>query len=213
MASPIAEPHRIAAIVVGPITPGSWRQTSEDAGFFEVKGVIEALCRQLKVSASFEPAAEPFLHPGRSASVEIDGEEIGWAGELHPSVAEHWDLPGGAAFSLDLAPLADAASAVSITYEDVTSFPPVLQDLAVVIDDEVPADRVQATVRGAAGDLLRSLRIFDLYRGDQIGESRKSLALRLEFQAVDRTLTDDEVAERRQAISAALEGIGGSLRG
>jgi phenylalanyl-tRNA synthetase beta chain len=213
MPSPIAEPHRIAALACGPLAPPGWSGESAAAGFFELKGVIEALCAQFAISVAFTAEAEPFLHPGRSAAIEIGGEAIGWLGELHPAVAGAWDLPGGVAFSLDLAPIADAAGAVSLRYEDVTSFPPVLQDLAVVIDDDVPADRVQATVRGAGGELLRAVSIFDLYRGDQIGRGRKSLALRLEFQAPDRTLTDEEVAERRQAISGALEGIGGSLRG
>ena len=99
-----------------------------------------------------------------------------------------------------------AASASGLErFEDVTSFPAVLQDLAVVVGDEVPAERVRAVVLEGGGELLRSARIFDLYRGDQVGEGRKSLALRLEFGAPDRTLTDGEVSERREAIREATE--------
>ena len=92
------------------------------------------------------------------------------------------------------------------------SYPAVHEDVAVVVDDDVSAERVRAAVLDGGGELLRSAEVFDLYRGEQVGEGRKSLALRLEFRAADRTLTDEEVAERRAAITAALSEIGGSLR-
>ena len=95
----------------------------------------------------------------------------------------------------------------------MTSYPAVLQDLAVVVADDVPAERVREIVAEGGGELLRSAEVFDLYRGDQVGEGNKSLALRLEFRAPDRTLTDEEVAERRDAIKEGLDAIGGSLRG
>ena len=92
------------------------------------------------------------------------------------------------------------------------SYPAVHQDVAVVVDEAVPAARVRAAVLDGGGELLRSAEIFDLYRGQQLGEGRKSLALRLSFRAPDRTLTDEEVAERRKAIEDAVAKIGGSLR-
>jgi len=98
-------------------------------------------------------------------------------------------------------------------YEDLTSFPAVRQDLAVVVGDDVPAARVLATIRSAGGPLLRSAEVFDVYRGVQVGDGRASLAIRLEFRAADRTLTDEEVAQRREQIVAALrEQVGGELR-
>jgi phenylalanyl-tRNA synthetase beta chain len=97
-------------------------------------------------------------------------------------------------------------------FRDVTSFPAVLQDIAVVVPEEVPAQTVQDAVAEGGGELLRDARVFDLFRGEQLGEGHKSLALRLEFRAPDRTLTDDEVAGRRSAIEGALERIGGRLR-
>jgi phenylalanyl-tRNA synthetase beta chain len=97
-------------------------------------------------------------------------------------------------------------------YGDVTGFPAVLQDIAVVVAEEVPASRVEEAVRAGGGELLGMLAVFDLYRGAQVGEGNKSLALRLEFRAPDRTLTDDEVAERRGAIERELQSIGGRLR-
>jgi phenylalanyl-tRNA synthetase beta chain len=98
-------------------------------------------------------------------------------------------------------------------FRDVTSFPAVLQDIAVVVPEEVPAQVVQEAVAGAGGELLQDARVFDLFRGEQLGAGHKSLALRLEFRAPDRTLTDEEVAGRRTDIEGALEQIGGRLRG
>jgi phenylalanyl-tRNA synthetase beta chain len=158
-----------------------------------------------------EPAREPFLHPGRAAAVEVGGVGAGWLGELHPRVARDWELPGGTAFELDVAPLL-AAAADDRQYEDLTTFPALYEDIALALPDEVPAERVRQMVLEAGGELLRSARVFDLYRGEQVGAGRKSLALRLEFRADDRTLTDAEVAERRQAIKRGLEAIGGALR-
>jgi phenylalanyl-tRNA synthetase beta chain len=166
------------------------------------------------VEWTLEPAARPFLHPGRAASVAAGGErELGWIGELHPLVARAWELPASvAAFELDVDVLAELTEGAVATYHDVTSFPAVLQDLAVIVPEEVSAAELEGKVRAGGGDLLGSMRVFDLYRGEQVGEGNKSLALRLEFRAPDRTLTDGEVAERRAAIEEALAAIGGRLR-
>ena len=97
-------------------------------------------------------------------------------------------------------------------YRDVSSFPAVLQDIAVVVGEDVSAATVIDTVRSAGEPLLATVELFDVFRGEQVGEGEKSLALRLSFQAPDRTLTDAEVAERREAIEAALGELGGRLR-
>jgi phenylalanyl-tRNA synthetase beta chain len=191
---------------------GAGRAAGSRIGFFEIKGVLEALCGQLGCELSLTAASEPFLHPGRAAAVVVGGLPAGWLGELHPLVARDWDLPGGAAFEVDLAALLEAASEGHRRYEDVITYPAVYQDVAVVVPEEVAAATVGTAVRAGGGELLRSAEVFDLYRGEQVGEGRKSLALRLEFRAPDRTLTDEEVAERREEIKAALDEIGGSLR-
>jgi len=213
LAPPVHEPHRVAALLVGPLAPGSWRRAEPDADFFDAKGLLEALAGDLGTGLELTRESEPFLHPGRSARIEVEGHPAGWVGELHPLVAREWDLPAAAGFEVDLAPLVDAAGAGRERYADVTTYPAVHQDLAVVVAEDVPAERVREAVRAGGGELLDLAEVFDLYRGDQVGEGRKSLALRLEFRAGDRTLTDADVAERREAIRAALEGIGGTLRG
>jgi phenylalanyl-tRNA synthetase beta chain len=210
--APFAEPHRLAGIAVGPLAPRSWRGGGEAADFFALKGVLEALARLLGTGLEFAPTEEPFLHPGRSAAVSVGAAPAGWLGEVHPLVCRTWDIDAAVAFELDLAPLLGAATVGEERYEDVTTFPAVYQDLAVVVPAEVPAAEVRAAVMAGGGELLRAAEVFDLYEGEQLGEGRKSLALNLEFRADDRTLTDEEVAERREAIKAKLSEIGGSLR-
>ena len=159
-----------------------------------------------------EPGARPFLHPGRAAEASLaSGGRVGWIGELHPVVAREWDLEGASAFELDFDALAEAAPG-PVAYADVTRFPAVLQDIAVIVAQSVSADQVMAAVREGAGELLAGAEVFDVYEGEQVGDGNRSLALRLEFRAPDRTLTDDEVAARRGAIESALGGIGGRLR-
>ncbi|HEU5106858.1 MAG TPA: phenylalanine--tRNA ligase subunit beta [Solirubrobacterales bacterium] len=210
--APFSEPHRFAALATGALSERSWRGGGAAADFFALKGALEALARQLGVALSFAPAEQPFLHPGRSAAVSIDGAAAGWLGEVHPLVCRTWDLDSAVAFEIDAAPLIAAATVGEETYEDVTTFPAVYQDLAVVVPADVPAEAVSEAIRAGGGELLQRTEVFDLFEGEQLGEGRKSLALNLEFRAPDRTLTDDEVAGLREAIKAKLDEIGGTLR-
>jgi phenylalanyl-tRNA synthetase beta chain len=208
---PLPEERRhLAALLTGALRPASWREPDPPvADFFAVKGVLAALLDAIRVPWSVEPAREPFLHPGRSARVFAGGDPAGWLGELHPSVARAWDLEGGAGFELDLAVL-ERHAVYEPSYEDVTSFPAVLQDRAWWFAREVAAADVLAAIREVGGPLLRRVEIFDVYpAGDRV-----SLAVRLEFRAPDRTLTDEEVAQRRAKIDAAVaERLGGEPRG
>jgi phenylalanyl-tRNA synthetase beta chain len=198
-ALPAAERHHVAALVAG--------------DFFAARGVLEGLLGTVRVPFTVEPGERPFLHPGRGASVRVAGEqEIGWIGELHPLVAREWDLSGAAAFELDADALAEIAEEAP-AYRPVSTFPAVIQDIAVVVADDVPVAAVEGTVRAGGGELLERVRLFDVYRGEQVGEGSKSLALRLEFRAPDRTLTDDEVAALRARIEGELASLGGKLRG
>jgi phenylalanyl-tRNA synthetase beta chain len=210
--APFAEPHRFAGIAVGALSERSWRGGGEAADFFALKGVLEAFGRQLGVELGFAPAEEPFLHPGRSAAVSVGGAPAGWLGEVHPLVCRTWDLEAAVAFELDAAPLIAAATLGEESYEDVTTFPAVYQDLAVVVPAATPASEVRGAVMAGGGELLHAAEVFDLYEGEQVGADRKSLALNLEFRAPDRTLTDEEVAAVRETIKAKLGEIGGTLR-
>jgi phenylalanyl-tRNA synthetase beta chain len=217
---PPREPRHLGVLLTGAARPATWREPQPPpADFFAAKGVLALLLDTLRVGWRVEPATEPFLHPGRSAAVlvrEGEGDDaretnVGWLGELHPAIAAGWELERVAAFELDLdAVIASAPGAVR--YQDYTSFPEVRQDLAVVVPDDVPSGEVVRVVREAGGPLLASAEVFDVYRGEQLGEGMVSLALRLAFRSPERTLTDEDVAARRANIEAALAQLGGSLR-
>jgi phenylalanyl-tRNA synthetase beta chain len=211
--APVTEPHRYGALAVGPLVPSSWRGGGEPADFYALKGVLEALAAGLGCPPlSFEPVAEPFLHPGRSAAVSVDGVPLGWLGEIHPLVCRTWDIAAAVGFEIDAAPLLAAATLGEEAFEDVTTFPAARRDIAVVVPADTPAAQVCAAVLAGGGELLRAAEVFDLYAGEQLGEGKKSLALALEFRAADRTLTDEEVEAARASIRAELEQIGGGFR-
>jgi phenylalanyl-tRNA synthetase beta chain len=192
------QPSRVGGVLAG-----------EGGGFFAAKGVVEALFEAARVETpAFVTTDEPFLHPGRAAAV---GD--GFVGELHPLVAEAFELePGVAVFEVGLDGLRGRPPE-EVLYRDVTSFPPLRQDIAVVVAEDVPAGRVVEVVRSAGGDALTRVEVFDVYRGPQVGDGRKSLALHLVFQASDRTLTDAEAdAVRERVVAALATELGGELR-
>jgi phenylalanyl-tRNA synthetase beta chain len=209
------ERRHVGVLLTGRSRPAWWREPEPPAAdYFAVKGVLAALLATLRVPWTVRAASQPFLHPGRSAEVILARRPAGWIGELHPLVAGNWGLEGGAAFELDLDRVTELASAHAPVYRDLASFPAVRQDLAVVLADDVPAARVVDVVRAAGGDLLTRAEVFDVYRGEQVGAGRVSLALALEFRAGDRTLTDHEADALREAIAGALQReLGGELRG
>ena len=211
--TPARERHHVGALITE-AAPATWRTPGRGADFYAAKALVEAVLAVTGIDWQVEPGERPFLHPGRSASiVAADESKLGWVGELHPLVARAWDLDRAAAFEIDADALTERHPGPAMA-EDLTTFPALLQDIAVVVADDVPAAAVEDVVRAAGGDLLRSVGVFDVYRGEQVGADAKSLALRLEFRADDRTLTDDDVAARRAAIEQALgEQIGGRLRG
>ena len=248
------EPLRLGIVMTGPREPRSWlpdRQTAP-LGFYDLKGVVEALLAGLGLSGTFErpsfggsheaqpsfvvshaaqrsgvaparrepdSAAEWRLmnafHPGRCAQVSVDGHVLGVMGELHPLVREAFGLPEAlvAALEFDLEVLLGLWGAPR-RMTPISLHPPVYEDLAVVVDEETPAVRVRDLIAQTGAPLLRSVVLFDVYRGEQVGPGKKSLAYRLTYQADDRTLTDPEVARVREKIVRRLEReIGATLRG
>jgi phenylalanyl-tRNA synthetase beta chain len=174
-----------------------------EGGFLHVKGVVEALDAALKAESTFERAEHPLLHPGKTARTPA-----GVLGELHPRLLEgEWG-----AFELDLADLV-AASQEPVTYEDFITYPAIRQDIAVSVPEDVPVGGLVAAAREAAGAELVEARVFDVYRGEQVGGGRKSVALALAFQSHERTLTDEDATRLRDAITAELgRRFGGELR-
>jgi phenylalanyl-tRNA synthetase beta chain len=190
------QPVRVAGVIAG-----------RDAGYHEMKGTAEALERALRVQLEVAAAPEPFLHPGRSARLGAGGT----LGELHPLVAREFGLEQVSLFEIDLAELETPDP--TPLYRDVVTYPPVRQDIAVVVAAEVAAAEVLAVIREAGGPLLAGADVFDTYRGEQVGEGRQSVAVHLQFRAADRTLTDAEADAVRETIVTALrERLSGELR-
>ncbi len=174
------EPLRLAGILEG--------------GFGKVKGVVETIYATLKATPLFAPAEHPLLHPGKTGRTEA-----GIFGEVHPAALDgSWG-----AFELDLESLF-AVAREPVRYEDVITYPAVRQDLAFIVAEDVPAADLLDVAQAAAGPELREMRVFDVYRGPQVGEGRKSLAFSVEFQSPERTLSDEDAAALRQQIADAL---------
>ncbi len=207
------EPYHVAALLIGATRVPTWRDPEPPAAdFFAAKGVLQGLLDTLRVQFTVEAGAQPFLHPGRAAGIRSGTTTVGWIGEIQPLVAAEWDLEETvAAFELDLDAVSEARAPI---YEDVTSFPAVREDLAVVVPEQRTAAEVLEVVSRAGAPLLKSAEVFDVYRdAERIGADKVSLALRLTYRAVDRTLTDEEVAAERAQITDALQAeLGGTLR-
>jgi phenylalanyl-tRNA synthetase beta chain len=174
-----------------------------EGGFLHVKGVVEGLYAALKAEPAFERGEHPLLHPGKTARTGA-----GVLGELHPRRLDgEWGV-----FELDLADLF-VASHEPVTYTDVITYPAINQDIAVSVPEDVVAGDLVAAAREAAGSELREIRVFDVYRGEQVGEGRKSVAFSVAYQSDERTLTEEDATRLRESIVAALAAkFGAELR-
>ena len=212
------EPNRLAIAMTGPRTTGGWAESSEPSrmDFFDIKGVVAAVFEGMHLEGiEYRPAEGSSFHPVKSAEILLDGERVGMLGEVHPLVAANYDLAEWPVVAADL----DVEAFLKriperFILQPIPAYPPVLEDLALVVDGDVPAVTVERTIRAAGGDLVAGVRLFDLYEGEQIPPGKKSLAYSVVYQAADRTLTDDEVGEvRNKIIRAVEEELGGELRG
>ncbi len=210
------EPRKLALLMTGLRNATSWdTQDSPTMDFYDMKGRIEILLAGLRYGVvSYAPIdSVKYLHPGKAAEVKVDGRSVGFFGELHPLVKARYDL--GVAQVLAAEFDLDALRAASPTYGilPVPEFPPVLEDIAVIVDDSLPAARVEALIRETGGKILTHVRLFDVFRGEQIGLGKKSLAYSLTYQPQDKTMTDAEAAAIRNKIVKRLEQeLGAKLR-
>jgi phenylalanyl-tRNA synthetase beta chain len=210
------EPRRVAILMSGARSPRGWQPADRaPMDFFDVKGVVEELAEALAVAGiAFEPGEHDALRPGRTARVTIDGTPVGWIGELHPAVADRFELRGQAVSvaELELDPiLANAVDRSPI--RPVPVYPPVKEDLAFVLDRSVPVARVHEVITAAGGPMLAEVTLFDEYAGEQVGAGKRSLAFSLTYQAPDRTLTDADAKKIRERVAKALtDELGAALR-
>jgi phenylalanyl-tRNA synthetase beta chain len=212
------EPWTFSAVMRGRLGGAAWRRAGEPASFFLGKGVLESILGAVGVTCSvvaMPSEYDPFLHPGRKGFVQVPGEPaLGFVGELHPLTARSFGFDDPVVcVELDVDRLCERLGEPPRALP-LSEFPPLRQDISVVVPDEYPASVVLAAARDAGGDLLSEVHVFDVWRdAEALGPGRRSLALRLTFQAQDRTLSDEEVRPFREAIVERLrEVVGAELR-
>jgi len=205
----IDQPLKLAAIAYGAARPEQWGLAQRNVDFYDLKGDIESLLVPWQLR--FERTVHPALHPGRAANVLIDGKQIGWLGELHPRWQQKYELPQAPVlFELDLEALLAAAIPA---YREVSKFPPVIRDLAVVVDETVPAQALLEAMLGSRPAVVQDLWLFDLYRGKGVDAGKKSLAFRVVMQDTSKTLTDAEAeAAMAQLLQLLAQRVGAKLR-
>ncbi|MBN1665935.1 MAG: hypothetical protein JW862_02565, partial [Anaerolineales bacterium] len=213
-------PEELQTLVLalsGPRGLVSWQAADENSmDFFDLKGIIAGLLQGLHLETErYEPLEHPSFHPGKCARIWINDQPLGVFGELHPQVKNQYELPEYplllAEFNLQM--LVEVVPRL-FKVTAIPSQPPVLEDIAVIVDEQLPAAEVEALIRQTGGALVTAVELFDVYRGSQIGAGKKSLAYSLTYQAADRTLTDKEVAQVRNHIIRRLEQtLGAELRG
>jgi phenylalanyl-tRNA synthetase beta chain len=216
------ELQRLGIVVSGPRSAKGWQPAdTTPMDFYDLKGMIEALLETLHIAnLTFKPTAYPVFHPGKCAQVMVTDpasrteRQLGVFGEVHPEVHSRYDWPRTPVYAafFDIALLL-AAAPDRYTSQSVPEFPPVLEDLALVVDESLPAAEVAALIRQTGGKIITSLRLFDVFRSEQIGAGKKSLAYSLAYQAPDKTLSDKDVAGIRTRIIRRLEQeLGAKLR-
>jgi len=210
------ETSRLAIVMAGPRTLPDWQEEEPSSmDFYDIKGLLTEFFNGLRLGkVQLVPEEHPTFHPGKCASINIGEKPVGVMGELHPLVRERFDLPETPILAADLdLDLIKESLSDHHTVLPVPAYPPILEDLAVIVEESVPAERVREVIWTAGGKMLVGVRLFDLYHGDQIGTGKKSLAYSLAYQAPDRTLTDKEAVKIRQRIIRGLEAdLGAKLR-
>ena len=203
------QPRRIAGLAYGPALPEQWGEGKRPVDFFDVKGDLEGLAWPLRLTT--ETAAHPALHPGRSARVLLAGRPPGWVGELHPRLLPTFDLPAApVVFELDEEALSVRPLPAA---RQVSKLPVVRRDLAVVVDEEIPTEKILEALFAARAPYVDEIALFDVYRGPGVDRDKKSLAILVLMQDTARTLTDAEIDGAVVQLLRVIEDrFGGSLR-
>jgi phenylalanyl-tRNA synthetase beta chain len=208
------QPLHVAVVLAGAHGESGWWGGGRPASWADAVEAAREIGRALGLEVTLQSAQHAPWHPGRCALVLVDETPVGYAGELHPKVCTAFGVPARTcAVELDLDALMLQAPDITLA-PTFSTFPVGKEDVALVVDETVPAADVEAALRDGAGELLESVRLFDVYTGEQVGASKKSLAYSLRFRAPDRTLTETEIkAARDAAVAKAAERTGAVQRG
>ena len=187
------ERQMVVGAMSGPRFPASWLASQADMDFYDAKGALDAMLAEIGVEASFEPAEDTVMHPGKTARLTVGGKAVGVVGEVHPSTLQKFDLEDAAAamFEIDLEALFEAVSVRPTTYAPVSRFPQAERDIAIIVDESVPSARVQQIID--RHKLTASSQPFDLYTGEGVPAGKKSVAYRIVFQSEKATLTSEAI--------------------
>lgn len=209
----LEQPLRLGGLITGTVHPLQWGMPAREADFFDLKGDLETLLAAISPAAriQFKPDTHPALHPGQTAVIYVNEQKIGLAGALHPSVVQELDTPAKVfVFELSLDWLTENEA---INVQEISKFPEIRRDIAIILQQAVPAQAIQDTIKDIAGDWLKGVFIFDVYTGKGVMPGFKSVAVGLIVQHPTRTLVDDEVAAFMERIVQALQvELGAQLR-
>ena len=183
----------------------------EEIDFFIAKGIVDRIAEKLDIQFDYEAGEIAGLHPGRTAIVKLNGETVGFVGELHPKVEKEYDLKRTYVFELNYDKLM-SVSVGYINYRPIPRFPGVSRDIALVINRDVPSATLVKEIEAHGGDILQNAQVFDVYEGEHVAEDEKSIAIRLSYLDVEQTLTDDKVNAVHEDILTALQQQGATIR-
>jgi len=205
------EPEVVGIVLSGPLAPEEWTGHGRVTDFFTLKGIVDAALAAVGLRGEYTPLGElaaqfPYLHPGKAALLSVPGcGESGALGQVRPDVAAAYGLEDLAVYFATLTGCFVDAALGTTPFEDLGAYPPASQDLAVLIGRDASAAAVVELARRAGGKLVRSVRVFDVYEGDQVPRGKRSLALRVLMRSPERTLNEKDIAAVRNKIVAALE--------
>ena len=208
------EPERVAGILAGQIGEGIYSNPYRQPDFFDIKGLVEGILEGCGiVDYTLQKTDMPIFHPGRNAEVLLDDRRIGTFGEAHPEVLENYDLPYKAyLFECDVEGLVDTA-VFTKRFEPISIYPKVARDLAIVVDKEILSDMPTELIHATGGDIVESVRLFDVYEGEQVPEGKKSLAYTITYHSATETLTDKAVnALHDKVVKRLNQELGAELR-
>ncbi|MEH7252062.1 phenylalanine--tRNA ligase subunit beta [Neobacillus niacini] len=209
------EEEHLAGAITGLWHSHSWQGEKKPVDFYVIKGILEGLFLKLGLteSVTYVQAIVDNMHPGRTAEIHLNGERIGFVGQVHPTMQKDLDLKDTYVFELSLKTVLEVAAA-PLRYEAIPRFPSITRDIALVVDKETVSGKLKDIIQTAGGQLLKEVHVFDLYEGDRMEEGKKSIAYSLKYMDPERTLTDEEVTKVHTQVLEALKNQAGAvLRG
>lgn len=205
------EVEYLSGILTGEYVVNAWQGKKEEIDFFIAKGVVDRVAEKLNLEFSYKAGKIEGLHPGRTAIVSLEGQDIGFIGELHPQVAADNDLKRTYVFELNYDVMMQVAVGY-INYEQIPKFPGVTRDIALEVNHDVPSSELKQIIHNNGEDILQSTLVFDVYEGEHLEKGKKSVAIRLNYLDTEDTLTDERVSKIHDKILEALQAQGATIR-